>query len=70
MIGDDADMDFKNEDKYWHDEFIEGSDDLKLLIELVKFFDIYPLISRKKGDYILFKKIISIIQMRSGNLIL
>ena len=26
--------------------------------------DIYPLISRKKGGYILFKKIISIIQMK------
>lgn len=37
---------------------------LNELIELVKIFDIYPLISRKKGDYILFKKIISIIQMK------
>jgi hypothetical protein len=37
---------------------------LNELIELVKFFDMYPLISIKKGDYILLKKIISIIQMK------
>lgn len=28
---------------------------LNELIEFVKIFDTYPLISRKKGDYILFK---------------
>lgn len=30
-------MNFKNEDGYWRDKFIEGSDDLELLIELAKF---------------------------------
>ena len=28
---------------------------LKEIIELIKFFDKYPLITRKKGDYLLFK---------------
>lgn len=34
------------------------------IIELIKFFDKYPLISRKKGDYLLFKQIVSIIQLK------
>lgn len=34
------------------------------LVELVKFFDKYPLISWKKGDYLLFKQIISIMQLK------
>ena len=37
---------------------------LKEIIELIKFFDKYPLITRKKGDYLLFKQIISIIQLK------
>jgi hypothetical protein len=28
------------------------------------FFDKYPLISRKRGDYLLFKQILSIIQLK------
>jgi hypothetical protein len=34
------------------------------LIELVKFFDKYPLISYKRGEYLLFKQIIYIIQLK------
>lgn len=34
------------------------------LIELVKFFDKYPLISYKRGEYLLFKQILSIIQLK------
>lgn len=34
------------------------------LIELIIFFDKYPLISRKRGDYLLFKQILSIIQLK------
>ena len=34
------------------------------LIELIKFFDKYPLISRKKGDYLLFKQIVYIILLK------
>lgn len=34
------------------------------IIELIKFFDKYPLISRKRGDYLLFKEIVSIMQMK------
>ena len=34
------------------------------LVELVKFFDNYPLISRKRVDYLLFKQILSIIQLK------
>ena len=37
---------------------------LNELIELVKFFDKYPLISRKRGDYLLFKQIVSIMQLK------
>lgn len=37
---------------------------LKEIIELIKIFDKYPLISRKKGDYLLFKQIVSIIQLK------
>ena len=37
---------------------------LSELIELIKFFDEYPLISRKRGDYLLFKQILSIIQLK------
>ena len=37
---------------------------LKEIIELIKFFYKYPLITRKKGDYLLFKQIISIIQLK------
>ena len=37
---------------------------LKEIIELIKFFDKYPLITRKKGDYLLFKEIVSIIQLK------
>jgi len=37
---------------------------LSELIELVKFFDKYPLISRKRGDYLLFKRIVSIMQLK------
>ena len=37
---------------------------LKEIIELIKFFDKYPLITRKKGDYLLFKQIVSIIQLK------
>lgn len=37
---------------------------LKELIELVKFFDKYPLISLKRGDYLLFKQIVSIMQLK------
>jgi hypothetical protein len=28
------------------------------------FFDKYPLISRKRGDYLLFKQILSVIQLK------
>lgn len=34
------------------------------LIELMIFFDKYPLISRKRGDYLLFKQILSVIQLK------
>ena len=34
------------------------------LVELVKFFDEYPLISQKRGDYLLFKQILSIMQLK------
>lgn len=34
------------------------------LIELVKFFYKYPLISYKRGEYLLFKQIIDIIQLK------
>lgn len=34
------------------------------LVELVKFFDKYPLISKKIGDYMLFKQIVSIMQLK------
>lgn len=37
---------------------------LQEIIQLIEFFDKYPLISRKKGDYLLFKKIVSIIQLK------
>jgi hypothetical protein len=37
---------------------------LNELVELVKFFDKYPLISWKKGDYLLFKRLISIMQLK------
>lgn len=37
---------------------------LNELVELVKFFDKYPLISWKKGDYLLFKQIISIMLLK------
>lgn len=37
---------------------------LSQLIELILFFDKYPLISRKRGDYLLFKQILSIIQLK------
>lgn len=37
---------------------------LNELIELIKFFDKYPLISRKRGDYLLFKQIVSIMQLK------
>jgi uncharacterized membrane protein len=37
---------------------------LNELIELVKFFDKYPLISLKRGDYLLFKQIVSIMQLK------
>lgn len=34
------------------------------VVELVKFFDKYPLISRKRGDYLLFKQIVSIMELK------
>jgi len=34
------------------------------LIELVKFFDKYPLISYKRGEYLLFKQILYIIPLK------
>ena len=34
------------------------------LVELVKFFDKYPLITKKIGDYLLFKQIVSIMQLK------
>lgn len=34
------------------------------LVELEKFFDKYPLISQKIGDYLLFKQIVSIMQLK------
>jgi len=37
---------------------------LNELIEIIKFFDKYPLISRKRGDYLLFKEIVSIMQLK------
>jgi hypothetical protein len=37
---------------------------LQDIIQLIEFFDKYPLISRKKGDYLLFKEIVSIIQLK------
>jgi hypothetical protein len=37
---------------------------LKQVAELIKFFDQYPLITQKKADYILFKKIAMIMQRR------
>lgn len=37
---------------------------LNELIELIKFFDKYPLISLKRGDYLLFKQIVSIMQLK------
>jgi len=37
---------------------------LQEIIQLIEFFDKYPLISRKKGDYLLFKQIVSIIQLK------
>ena len=37
---------------------------LNELIELMIFFDKYPLISWKRGDYLLFKQILSIIQLK------
>lgn len=35
-------------------------------MELIKFFDMYPLITQKKADY-LFKEIILIIQKKTFN---
>ena len=37
---------------------------LNELVELVKFFDKYLLISLKRGDYLLFKQIVSIMQLK------
>ncbi len=37
---------------------------LKELLELVKFFDKYSLISRKRADYLLFKQIVSLIELK------
>lgn len=37
---------------------------LNELIEIVKFFDKYPLISRKRGDYLLFRQIVSIMLLK------
>ena len=37
---------------------------LQELVELVKFFDKYPLITKKIGDYLLFKQIVSIMQLK------
>jgi LAGLIDADG endonuclease len=34
------------------------------ILELVKFFDKYPLISRKRVDYLLFKQIVSIMELK------
>ena len=34
------------------------------LLELVKFFDKYPLISKKRADYLLFKQIVSIMELK------
>jgi len=34
------------------------------VVELVKFLDKYPLISRKRGDYLLFKQIVSIMELK------
>ena len=34
------------------------------IVEVVKFFDKYPLISKKKGDYLLFKEIVSILSLK------
>jgi hypothetical protein len=34
------------------------------VVEVVKFFDKYPLISRKRGDYLLFKQIVSIMELK------
>ena len=34
------------------------------IVEVVKFFDKYPLISKKKGDYLLFKEIVSIMSLK------
>jgi len=36
----------------------------KEVVELVKFWDKYPLISRKRGDYLLFKQIVSIMELK------
>lgn len=36
----------------------------KELVELVKFFDKYPLLTKKSGDYLLFKQIVSIMQLK------
>jgi len=36
----------------------------KEIVEVIKFFDKYPLISRKKGDYLLFKEIVSIMLLK------
>ena len=37
---------------------------LKQVVELIQFFDQYPLITQKKADYILFKEIAMIMQRR------
>jgi hypothetical protein len=37
---------------------------LNELLELVKFFDKYPLISLKRGDYLLFKQIVTSMQAK------
>ena len=37
---------------------------LKQIVELIKFFDQYPLITQNKADYILFKEIALIMQRR------
>ena len=34
------------------------------VLELVKFFDKYPLISKKRVDYLLFKQIVSIMELK------
>ena len=34
------------------------------LVEIIKFFDQYPLITQKRGDYLLFKEILKIMQLK------